>query len=148
MDETNTFNILMVEDNEGDVILTQEIIEDLNLDIKLHIAKDGQDGLDFLNKEVGYEDSPNPDLILLDLNMPRINGKEFLRIVKNDKTLEHIPVTVLSTSDADKDINASYQLKANCYLVKPFQFSRYNELMNAVLNFWFRWGKLPKQNNE
>ena len=111
--------ILLVEDSAGDVRLTREALKDAKVLNTLHVARDGAEAMDFLHRRDGYADAPRPDLILLDLNMPRMNGREALKAIKEDPEIAHIPVVVLTTSDAEKDILKSYSLHANCYITKP-----------------------------
>ncbi len=128
--------ILLIEDNEGDVELTREAFEEARFKNNLHIAKDGDVALDFLFKRNKFEDAPTPDIILLDLNLPRTNGREVLEEVKSDENLKSIPVIVLTSSKADKDIIESYQLQANCYIVKPVDAVKFIEVIHQIENFW------------
>ena len=131
--------ILLVEDNPGDVRLTREALRDGKIFNRLHHAPDGVEALAFLRAE----DSPRPDLILLDLNLPRMDGREVLEQIKADESLNQIPVVVLTTSKAEEYVLRSYGLHANCYIVKPLDFDRFTEVVNAIENFWFRIVKLP-----
>lgn len=128
--------ILLVEDNEGDIELTREAFEDARFRNNLHIAEDGDVALDYLFKRNGYEDAVKPDIILLDLNLPSTDGKEVLETIKADPELRRIPVIVLTSSQADKDIVESYDLHANCYIVKPVNASKFMTVVQNVENFW------------
>lgn len=135
--------ILLVEDNEGDVELTREALEDAKFRNNLHIAKDGDIALDFLYKRNNFEDAPTPDIILLDLNLPRTNGREVLEVVKADRNLCNIPIIVLTSSKADKDIIESYKLRANCYIVKPVDAIKFIDIVRQIENFWIGVVCLP-----
>ncbi|MGH1352379.1 MAG: response regulator [Methyloligellaceae bacterium] len=135
--------ILLVEDNEGDVELTREALEDAKFRNNLHIAKDGDIALDFLYKRNNFEDAPTPDIILLDLNLPRTNGREVLEVVKADSNLCNIPIIVLTSSKADKDIIESYKLRANCYIVKPVDAIKFIDIVRQIENFWIGVVCLP-----
>ena len=137
--------ILMIEDSPDDVELTQEALKDAKVRNHLHIAEDGVEGLAFLKGEGKHGDRPRPDLILLDLNMPRMGGKELLEKVKEDGALKHIPVVVLTTSGADEDILRSYQLHANCYITKPVDFEQFIKIVKSIESFWFTVVKLPEK---
>jgi len=128
--------ILLVEDNEGDIELTKEAFEEAKFRNNLHIVDEGDLALDFLFKRNGYEDSPTPDIMLLDLNLPGTDGREVLEKVKADTHLKRIPVIVLTSSKADKDIIESYDLHANCYIVKPVNAVKFMDVVQHVENFW------------
>jgi len=128
--------ILLVEDNEGDIELTREAFEEARFRNNLHIAEDGDIALDYLFKRDGYEDAVTPDIILLDLNLPSTDGREVLEIIKADPTLKRIPVIVLTSSQADKDVIGSYDLHANCYIVKPVNAMKFMGVVKSVENFW------------
>ena len=134
----SSIDVLIVEDSPDDVELTREALREGKLDIGLHVATDGIEGLAFLRREGKYAEEPIPDLILLDLNMPRMDGRELLAEIKADEKLARIPVVVLTTSEAEKDIIASYQLRANCYISKPVDFEKFIEIVQAIERFWFR----------
>lgn len=136
--------ILLVEDNEGDIELTKEAFEEAKFRNNLHIAKDGEKALDFLFKRNGKEDVTSPDIILLDLNLPGTDGREVLEIIKNNKDLKQIPTIVLTSSKADKDIIESYNLHANCYIVKPVNAIKFIKVVQYVENFWVDIVCLPK----
>lgn len=141
--ESRAVEILLVEDNPGDVRLTQEALRAGKVWNRLHHAADGHAALAFLKKEGHYGDAPRPDVILLDLNLPRKDGREVLSEIKSDPLFSTIPVVILTTSKAEEDILKSYGLHANCYIVKPIDFSRFAEVVNAIENFWFCIVKLP-----
>lgn len=136
--------ILLVEDNPGDVQLTQEALENCKMYNSLHVAEDGEIALNFLYKQEGYETAPTPDLIILDLNLPKIDGKEVLQQIKTDERLQSIPVVILTTSKAEEDIARSYKLHANCYIQKPLDFERFIEVVHSIEDFWISIVILPK----
>jgi len=137
--------VLLVEDSPGDVRLTQEAFRDANMSIHLHVATDGVEAMAFLRKEGKFADAPRPDLILLDLNLPKMDGREVLANVKADDNLRSIPTVILTTSDAEADIVKSYQLQANCYLSKPVQLDAFETLVKSINDFWLTKVKLPQQ---
>ena len=137
--------VLLVEDSPGDVRLTQEAFRDANMSIQLHVASDGVEAMAFLRKEGDHLQAPRPDLILLDLNLPRMDGREVLAHVKADDGLKTIPTVILTTSEAEADIVKSYQLQANCYLSKPVQFDAFESLVKSINDFWLIRAKLPQQ---
>ena len=133
----------MVEDNPGDVRLTKEALKDAKVMNEIYVAKDGVEAMDFLNKKGAFKESPTPDMILLDLNLPRKDGREVLAEVKKDPNLKHIPVIILTTSKADEDIIKTYNLHANAYITKPVDLNRFVEIIHALEEFWFTIVKLP-----
>jgi chemotaxis family two-component system response regulator Rcp1 len=137
--------VLLVEDSPGDVRLTQEAFRDANPSIRLHVATDGVEAMTFLRREGIYANAPRPDLILLDLNLPKMDGREVLAHIKEDHTLKTIPTVILTTSDAEADIVKSYQLQANCYLSKPVQLDVFESLVGSINDFWLNKVKLPQQ---
>ena len=137
------FEILLVEDNPGDVLLTQEAFEDCDLAHRLSVVGDGEEALDFLRRTGKYNHAPHPDLVLLDLNLPRKDGREFLAEVKNDPELRHIPVIVLTTSASDQDVARAYSLHANCYLTKPIRTDDFFRKIRCVEDFWMTVVRLP-----
>ena len=137
--------ILLVEDQASDVLITREALEQAKVNHALHVVEDGVKAMQFLRKEDPYDSAPHPDLILLDLNMPRKNGREVLAEIKADAKLRNIPVAVLTTSNADKDILEAYSLHANCYIVKPVQFENFVEVMLRINSFWFSVVTLPPE---
>jgi two-component system, chemotaxis family, response regulator Rcp1 len=140
---TMPLQVLLVEDSPGDVRLTQEAFRDSVLDIRLHVAIDGIEAMDFLSREGAHADAPRPDLILLDLNLPKMDGREVLARIKQHEGLKTIPTVILTTSEAEKDIVTSYQLQANCYLSKPVALDAFENLVKSISDFWFTKVKLP-----
>ena len=143
MTQIRPIEILLVEDNPGDVILTEEAFSAAKISNNLHIARDGEEALDYLNRASGYENAIRPDLILLDLNLPKIDGREVLDTIKSDDTLKRIPVVVLTSSEAEQDIVKTYDLHANSYVVKPINLDQFVKVVNAVESFWFSVVTLP-----
>ncbi len=137
--------VLLVEDSLGDVRLTQEAFHEANPDIDLHIAADGVEAMAFLRHEGDYAGAAQPDLILLDLNLPRMDGREVLARIKSDPGLKMIPTVILTTSDAEADIVKSYQLLANAYLTKPAKWDAFVGLVSSINDFWLMRVKLPQQ---
>jgi two-component system, chemotaxis family, response regulator Rcp1 len=137
--------VLLVEDSAGDVRLTQEAFHDANRAIHLHIANDGVEAMVFLKHEGRFVDAPRPDLILLDLNLPRMDGREVLAHIKENDDLKTIPTVILTTSESESDIARSYQLQANCYLTKPVQLDAFEALVKSINDFWLTKVKLPAQ---
>lgn len=135
--------ILLVEDNSGDVRLTREALKDGKIHNNLSVVVDGEEAMFYLHKEGKYKDAPRPDLILLDLNLPRKNGREVLADIKTDPDLMRIPVVILTVSKAEEDIIKSYNLHANCYIVKPVNLDRFIKVVKSVEDFWFTIVKLP-----
>jgi chemotaxis family two-component system response regulator Rcp1 len=140
-------HVLLVEDSPGDVRLTQEAFRDANRSIKLHVATDGVEAMAFLRREGSHAGVPRPDIILLDLNLPRMDGREVLAHIKEDDSLKTIPTVILTTSDSEADIVKSYQLHANCYLSKPVRFEEFESLVASINDFWLTKVKLPRQNS-
>jgi CheY-like chemotaxis protein len=138
-----TIDILLVEDNPGDVRLTKEALKDAKVLNDVHVAQDGVEAMQFLHREGPYANAPVPDMILLDLNLPRKDGREVLAEIKEDPKLKRIPVVVLTTSKADEDIIRTYNLHANAYITKPVDLSRFIEIMHTLEQFWFSIVKLP-----
>jgi chemotaxis family two-component system response regulator Rcp1 len=137
--------VLLVEDSPGDVRLTQEVFRDANGSIHLHVASDGVEAMEFLRREGTHVNAPRPDLILLDLNLPRMDGREVLAQIKEDSRLKTIPTVILTTSVAEADIVESYQLQANCYLSKPVQLDAFESLVKSINDFWLTKVKLPQR---
>jgi chemotaxis family two-component system response regulator Rcp1 len=137
--------VLLVEDSPGDVRLTQEAFRDANMAIHLHVASDGVEAMDFLRQQGAHAHAPRPDLILLDLNLPRMDGREVLAQIKADASLKMIPTVILTTSESEADIVKSYQLQANCYLSKPVQLDAFESLVGSINDFWLTKVKLPRQ---
>ena len=140
---TRPWEILLVEDNPADIRLTQEVLAESGLSHRLHVARDGEQALFMVRREGDYTDLPEPDLVLLDLNLPRKDGREVLAEIKRDPQLNHIPVLVLSTSRTERDVATCYHLHANCYLQKPVDLDAFAELMRGVEDFWLRKVSLP-----
>lgn len=136
-------DILLVEDNPADARLTIEALKEAKVCNGLFVVEDGIEALEFLRKEDQYLDAPTPDLILLDLNLPKMSGQEVLSAIKEDPVLHSIPVVVLTTSEADKDVLEAYDLHANCYVVKPVNFEQFLESVKHIKDFWFSVVKLP-----
>ncbi|HNX53245.1 MAG TPA: response regulator [Pontiellaceae bacterium] len=136
--------ILLVEDNPGDVRLTQEALKENKIRNNLHVAKDGIEAMQFLRRMNGYENTPRPDLILLDLNLPKKDGREVLAEIKTDEKLRAIPVVILTTSDAEDDVAKSYDMHANCYVRKPIDLNRFIEVVKIIENFWLSIVELPR----
>jgi len=137
--------ILLVEDNPGDVRLTVEALRDSKIQNRLHIAKDGIEAIAFLRKKGGYTDAPHPDLILLDLNLPKMNGPEVLVEIKEDPALKHIPVVILTSSQEGGDIVRTYNLHANCYVTKPIDLEQFIMVVKSISDFWLTIVKLPTE---
>lgn len=135
--------VLLVEDDPGDIELMQECLEDAKVIIDLNVVDDGVKAIAYLRQEEPYADAVQPDLILLDLNMPRKDGREVLRDIKSDETLKHIPVVILTTSDTEEDILRSYNLGANCYVTKPVGLDQFARIVSTIETFWFQIVKLP-----
>ena len=135
--------ILLVEDNPGDVRLTQEALKEGKVYNNLHWAKDGVEALEFLRRQGKHAKAPRPDIILLDLNLPKKDGREVLAVVKNDADLKHIPVVVLTTSEAEEDVLKSYSLHANCYVTKPVDLEKFIHVVQSIDRFWLTVVTLP-----
>ena len=138
--------ILLVEDSPADILITREAFEEAKLLNSIHVAEDGVQAMEFLRRQGRYASAPRPDLILLDLNLPRKNGREVLAEIKNDPDLKAIPVIILTTSGADEDILKAYDLHANCYVVKPVGFENFLKAVQSIRNFWFSVVALPPEN--
>jgi CheY-like chemotaxis protein len=135
--------VLLVEDNPGDVRLTREAFRDAKMHLEMHVAGDGVAAMEFLRRQGDYPNSPRPDLILLDLNLPRKDGREVLAEIKGDPSLKAIPVVILTTSAADADIERSYLLHANCYISKPVDLEGFLTVIRSIDDFWLSVVKLP-----
>jgi two-component system, chemotaxis family, response regulator Rcp1 len=136
-------DILLVEDSPSDVFITKEALKRTVGNGNLHIVHDGVEAIAFLRKQGDYFDAPCPDLILLDLNMPRKDGREVLAEIKTDEKFKCIPVIVLTSSSAEQDVSKAYELHANCYITKPTDFSKFKEVLKAIETFWFKNVTLP-----
>ncbi len=137
-------DILLVDDDEGDVLLTQKALKKGKIANSLCVARDGVEALQFLRQEGEFKDAPRPDMILLDLNMPRMDGRETLSEIKKDPELRTIPVIVLTTSDADQDIVKSYDLQASCYVTKPVDLEQFTQVVQTLQEFWLCVVKFPQ----
>ncbi|PWG81961.1 response regulator [Pararcticibacter amylolyticus] len=135
--------ILLVEDNEGDILLTKEAFEDSALANVLRVVRDGKEAINYVNRENGYEDVGLPDLLLLDINLPKKNGHEVLHHVKSTESLKHIPIIMLTTSSSERDINLAYNSHANCYITKPAELEDFTSMISKIENFWTTIVKLP-----
>jgi two-component system, chemotaxis family, response regulator Rcp1 len=140
-----SIQVLLVEDSPGDVRLTREAFRDANVSIKLHVVSDGVEAIAFLRQEAPHANAPRPDLILLDLNLPKMDGREVLAQIKADENLKTIPTVILTTSEAEADIVKSYQLQANSYLSKPVEFDAFESLVKSINDFWLIRAKLPQR---
>ena len=141
--EGQAIEVLLVEDDPGDELMTREAFEENKVRNNLHVARDGEQALDFLNRRGEYADAPRPDLVLLDLNLPKFDGRQVLAEIKADENLRTIPVVVLTTSGAEEDILRSYQLHANAYVTKPVDFDRFIEVVRQIDEFFVSVVKLP-----
>ncbi len=144
-ERTTPVEILLVEDNPGDVRLTQEALKESKVTNNLSVAEDGVEALAFLKREGKYADAPRPDLLLLDLNLPKKDGRELLEEIKADENLRRIPVVVLTTSKAEEDILRMYNQHANCYITKPIDFDQFIEVVKSIEDFWLTIVKLPTE---
>ena len=141
--QARTVDVLLVEDDPGDVLMTREAFEHHKIRNALHVAADGVEALEFLNREGRFRAAPRPGLILLDLNLPRKDGRELLGEIKQDPQLRTIPVVVLTTSEAEEDIVRSYELHANAYVTKPVDFEKFIEVVRKIDDFWVSVVQLP-----
>jgi CheY-like chemotaxis protein len=140
---SSTIHILVVEDNEGDIRLIKEGFREAKIDNELSIVKNGEEAVQFLQRREKYKDVRMPDLILLDLNLPKKDGRELLREIKTDEHFKHIPVIILTTSNNEQDILKSYKLHANCYIQKPLNLDQFIDVVSTIDDFWFSVVKLP-----
>ncbi|HWK92517.1 MAG TPA: response regulator [Luteimicrobium sp.] len=145
MNQRKTIDVLLVEDDPGDVLMTREAFEDHKLNNRLSVVPDGVSAMEFLRKQGEYADAPTPDLILLDLNLPRMDGREVLAALKEDPALRSIPVVVLTTSEAEEDVVRSYSLHANAYVTKPVDFDRFINVVRQVDEFFVEVVRLPER---
>lgn len=137
--------ILLVEDNEGDIRLTIEAFKEAKIRNNIRVVRDGEEAIAYLRKQGVYENVPAPDIILLDINLPKIDGKEVLSIMKNDPLLKTIPVIMLTTSSADSDVQDAYANHANCYVVKPVDLNKFMEVIRSIEEYWVSIVKLPNK---
>jgi chemotaxis family two-component system response regulator Rcp1 len=142
-----SIEVLLVEDSPGDIRLTREAFNDVNPAVHLNVVGDGVEAMAFLKRLGIYADAPRPDLILLDLNLPKMDGREVLAQIKSDVSLRTIPTVILSTSDATADVDQSYELQVNCYLSKPVLFEAFDSLVKSINSFWLTEATLPKQSS-
>ena len=140
---SKNIEILLVEDNPGDVRLVREAFSEVAAPYNISVVEDGIEAMRYLNREDQYSEVPRPDLIILDLNLPKKDGREVLREIKSDEELKRIPVVVLTTSSAEEDILRSYNLHANCYITKPVDLEQFFKLVHSIENFWLTVVKLP-----
>jgi chemotaxis family two-component system response regulator Rcp1 len=136
-------DLLLVEDNPGDIRLTEEALKDGPVKVNLSVAKDGVEAVDFLMQRGQFRNAPRPDLILLDLNLPRKNGREVLHEIKADPSLRQIPVVVMTTSKSEQDIERAYELNANCYITKPIELDEFLGVVHSIEDFWLTKAMLP-----
>ncbi|RAM50932.1 response regulator [Mastigocladus laminosus UU774] len=137
--------ILLIEDNPGDVELTKIALEDSKISVNLNVVEDGVEAIAFLRREGKYTQVPHPDIVLLDLNLPKKDGREVLAEIKADEKLKRIPVVVLTTSQAEEDVLRVYNLSANCYITKPVDFDQFVKIVQSIESFWFTIVKLPSE---
>jgi CheY-like chemotaxis protein len=142
---TRQVEVLLVEDDPGDVLMTREAFDDYKVANQLHVVQDGADAMAFLRREGDYAGAPRPDLVLLDLNLPRMDGREVLQAIKGDPELASIPVVVLTTSEAEEDVLRSYSLHANAYVTKPVDFERFIEVVRQIDDFFVTVVRLPSR---
>ena len=135
--------ILLVEDDPGDVDLTMEVLDMAKVKLNINVVTDGVEALQYLRQEGKYKMAPRPDMLLLDLNMPRMDGRETLEEIKKDENLRGIPIIILTTSDADTDVVRSYALGASCFITKPVGLDQFTKVVQSIENFWFTIVKLP-----
>ncbi|MGK5095419.1 response regulator [Deltaproteobacteria bacterium TL4] len=136
-------NLLLIEDNPDDIDLLQETLEQYKIIVQLHIVRDGKEALDFLRKEGIYAQAIRPDLILLDLNLPKMNGRQVLQAIKQDPAINYIPVVIMTTSQDEQDILRAYQLQASCYITKPVDLEQFGKVVRLIDQFWLTLVKLP-----
>jgi len=138
-------DILLVEDNPVDVLIMNEVFNDSMICNTLHVVEDGEEAMDFLNRRGEYANMSMPDLVLLDLNLPKMSGREVLAEIKRDPVIRYIPVIVVTTSDDQGDIRASYELQANCFITKPLDMEQFTQALRSLGEFWFTVVKLPRK---
>jgi chemotaxis family two-component system response regulator Rcp1 len=142
-EQKRPLDIMLAEDSNADVKLISKALAETKIIHNLHVAHDGEEALRFIYKKPPFEKAANPDVILLDLNLPKVNGKEILRLIKRDDHFLQIPIIILSTSDAEQDIRDAYQLHANCYICKPRDIFRWLEVFQMITTFWLKAAQLP-----
>lgn len=143
INEAKPAQVLLVEDNEDDVELTLEALKDSKVRMEVHVVDDGVSALKFLRQQDEYKDKPRPDMVLLDLNLPIMDGREVLKEIREDDDLTDLPVVVLTTSQSEEDILKMYKLHANCYISKPVDFLKFTEIVKQIEGFWLQLVKLP-----
>lgn len=143
MDAERPFDVLLVDDNEDDVFITKKSFERSKLDINLHHVENGRQCMDYLRKQGGYEDATTPDLVMLDLNMPLMDGREVLAEISKDPVLCKFPIVVLTTSENDRDVVDMYNLRCNSYITKPVIFQHFKEVVKSIYDYWFTIAVLP-----
>ena len=144
----NMIDILLVEDNPGDIDLVKEALSDAKVGNKLHVVKDGHEALAYLRRQEGFAAATRPGIVLLDLNLPRMDGREVLKEVKSDPELRSIPIVVMTTSKDEEDILKAYDLQANCYITKPVDFEQFMKAIRSLEDFWLTVVQLPKTNDQ
>lgn len=143
--DINSFSILLVEDNSADAHLIKEFLKEINIETVLNVARDGKEAMEFLYRHYKYDNGKNnPNFVILDLNLPKMSGREVLKEIKNDDDLKRIPVMILTTSTAEEDIMECYNNYANCYITKPLDFDEFANAMESIKTFWFSTAELPK----
>lgn len=142
----HTIDILLIEDNEGDILLTTEALKEGKFSDSIHVVKDGWEALKFLQKKEEFRNCSTPDLILLDINLPKLNGHEVLKRIKTEDKLKHIPVIMLSTSSSGEDVTGSYKNQADCYITKPIDADDFTRVVAIIKDFWFSIEQVPKIN--
>lgn len=140
-------NILLIEDNEGDILLTVEALKEGGIADEINVARDGREAIDFLQKNNKFRHASTPDLILLDINLPRLNGHELLNKIKHDEELKAIPVIMLSTSSAEEEVLKCYKSHASCYITKPIDIDNFVQVIRKIEDFWTSTVELPRQNS-
>jgi two-component system, chemotaxis family, response regulator Rcp1 len=148
MNQRRELEVLLVEDDAGDVELTRCALRKSRFQVILSTVDNGEKALAYLTRQAPYGDATRPDLILLDLNLPRMDGREVLKELKEDDELRSIPVVILTTSDADSDVRQAYRLGANCYVTKPVNLTRFNEVAELIETFWFQVVQLPERKRD
>jgi CheY-like chemotaxis protein len=141
--KTSSVDVLLVEDSAAEARLAREVLREATFPVHLHVASDGEQAMEFLRREGRYEAAPRPQLVLLDLNLPRKDGREVLRDMKEDDELRRIPVVVLTTSQAATDITRAYELHANCYIQKPLELDGFIEIVKSIHHYWLQMVELP-----
>ncbi len=141
--KAKSIHLLLVEDNEGDIVLTTEALDEGKINNSLSVVRDGWEAIQYLEQKEGYEEAQKPDLILLDINLPKINGHDVLKHIKNHDKLKHIPVIMLTTSSDETDVIKSYENHSNCYITKPVDINNFLEVISSIEDFWISIVQLP-----